>query len=335
MEVGVEMGAKGEEKGMETEMEMETDVLEGLIDPSSRAMDGEYGSGSESGEEVEVSTLSLFENPDANSAEEIDRAPPSPSASNDEPPLFHPKRKRLPSTSPSLSANRTNTSMSNHSDPSIPSHAPITAPTGPHLTMPPRPGAAAKICFKWYHSQPCSQQRRGKCRYTHFISEHGGEVSLPLGIHGHRGCALELCPLRAREAKFERKKKTKAKKVKVENVEVSIVGRGGRSWLERQRGTGEDTEQELAEMRRRVMSDRKERMARDRLMEGRLDYGDEVAEKQEGDGKLRKSDRVSRWDMTFRQKVQPRVLVDYELPGGEERLKWDTDLVRRMFGEIE
>jgi hypothetical protein len=31
----------------------------------------------------------------------------------------------------------------------------------------------------------------------------------------------------------------------------------------------------------------------------------------------------------------PRVLVDYELPAGEERLEWDTDLVRRTFGEIE
>jgi hypothetical protein len=30
-----------------------------------------------------------------------------------------------------------------------------------------------------------------------------------------------------------------------------------------------------------------------------------------------------------------RVLVDYELPAGEERLEWDTDLVRRTFGEIE
>jgi hypothetical protein len=31
----------------------------------------------------------------------------------------------------------------------------------------------------------------------------------------------------------------------------------------------------------------------------------------------------------------PRVLADYELPAGEERLEWDTDLVRRTFGEIE
>jgi hypothetical protein len=31
----------------------------------------------------------------------------------------------------------------------------------------------------------------------------------------------------------------------------------------------------------------------------------------------------------------PRVLVDYELPAGEERLEWDTDLVRKTFGEIE
>jgi hypothetical protein len=32
---------------------------------------------------------------------------------------------------------------------------------------------------------------------------------------------------------------------------------------------------------------------------------------------------------------RPHVLVDYELPAGEERLEWDTDLVRRTFGEIE
>jgi hypothetical protein len=30
-----------------------------------------------------------------------------------------------------------------------------------------------------------------------------------------------------------------------------------------------------------------------------------------------------------------RVLVDYELPEGEERLEWDTDEVRLMAGEIE
>jgi hypothetical protein len=32
---------------------------------------------------------------------------------------------------------------------------------------------------------------------------------------------------------------------------------------------------------------------------------------------------------------EQRVLVEYELPAGEERLDWDTDLVRRMVGEIE
>lgn len=32
---------------------------------------------------------------------------------------------------------------------------------------------------------------------------------------------------------------------------------------------------------------------------------------------------------------RPRVLVDYELPEGEDRLEWDTDRVRRAFGEIE
>lgn len=31
----------------------------------------------------------------------------------------------------------------------------------------------------------------------------------------------------------------------------------------------------------------------------------------------------------------PKVLVNYELPEGEVRLEWDTDLVRRTFGEIE
>ncbi|KAF2130967.1 hypothetical protein P153DRAFT_287286 [Dothidotthia symphoricarpi CBS 119687] len=32
---------------------------------------------------------------------------------------------------------------------------------------------------------------------------------------------------------------------------------------------------------------------------------------------------------------QPFVLVDYPLPEGEARLDWDTDLVRRLFGEIQ
>ncbi|KAH7090581.1 hypothetical protein FB567DRAFT_520174 [Paraphoma chrysanthemicola] len=29
-----------------------------------------------------------------------------------------------------------------------------------------------------------------------------------------------------------------------------------------------------------------------------------------------------------------KVLVDYKLPMGEERLPWDTDYVRRTFGEV-
>jgi hypothetical protein len=32
---------------------------------------------------------------------------------------------------------------------------------------------------------------------------------------------------------------------------------------------------------------------------------------------------------------KPRVLVDYDLPSGDERLDWDTDEVRLVFGEIE
>ncbi|KAF2708392.1 hypothetical protein K504DRAFT_492046 [Pleomassaria siparia CBS 279.74] len=35
------------------------------------------------------------------------------------------------------------------------------------------------------------------------------------------------------------------------------------------------------------------------------------------------------------KKKQPGVLVDYDLPMGDDRLDWDTDLVRRLFGEIE
>jgi hypothetical protein len=33
-------------------------------------------------------------------------------------------------------------------------------------------------------------------------------------------------------------------------------------------------------------------------------------------------------------KVKSRVMVDYELPEGDDRLDWDTDLVRRLYGEI-
>lgn len=34
-------------------------------------------------------------------------------------------------------------------------------------------------------------------------------------------------------------------------------------------------------------------------------------------------------------KKKVKVLVDYELPEGDDRLEWDTDAVRRIFGEIE
>lgn len=312
-------------KGVEAD---QTDVcgkgaLEGLIDPSSRAMNGEYsgsgsGSGSESGDEVGVRTLSL---PD----EKFHRAPLPVST------LSHPrtmvKRTRLPSTEPSTT--RTNTTMFNYTDPPNPSFAPNALPTGPRTSNPPRPPAATQICFNWYHSQPCGR----KCRYAHSISERGREVSLPLGIRGHRGCALELCPLRedlrAREAQGGRKK-AKVKKVKDAR---------GRSGLERQRGARGETEQEILEMRRRVASERKERKTRRRMERRRegmtLDYGHEVLGKQGGDGRLRKSDGVGRWVVAIPQKVRPRVLVGYELPEGEERLEWDTDLVRRIFGEIE
>lgn len=33
--------------------------------------------------------------------------------------------------------------------------------------------------------------------------------------------------------------------------------------------------------------------------------------------------------------IRPRVLIDYELPMGDDRLDWDTDRVRRLFGESE
>jgi hypothetical protein len=44
-------------------------------------------------------------------------------------------------------------------------------------------------------------------------------------------------------------------------------------------------------------------------------------------------------DEGARQKIQAnektRIVVDYELPEGDVRLDWDTDRVRRLFGEIE
>ncbi|KAH3961313.1 hypothetical protein HBH69_192750 [Parastagonospora nodorum] len=325
-----------EKRGIDMEKGGEVDVLEGLIDPSSRAMDGEY---SESGSEV--SAYSPRENSTLCSTETIDRALPSPPASNHEPPLSRPrtmsKRKRVPSLT-----KRTMASPISSSTPSGP-----CIPTGPRSslvrTVPARPGADKQICFNWYHSQPCPRQRKNKCTYTHYISKHGGEVSLPLGIRAHKGCVLELCPLRSVPAEkvVEVASVPKAPKAaRVEEVEqVNIVGRGGKSWLEKRGRTGGETEQEIMEMRRRIKSDARDRRERRRLekksKEGRLDYGDEVEGKQEVDIKKSKSSRVSRRDLSMRKKEQPRVLVDYELPEGEERLEWDTDLVRRIFGEIE
>jgi hypothetical protein len=39
--------------------------------------------------------------------------------------------------------------------------------------------------------------------------------------------------------------------------------------------------------------------------------------------------------LTGHANTEPKVLVDYELPMDESRLDWDTDVVRRAFGEIE
>jgi hypothetical protein len=333
-------------RGMDREMEKggEVDVLEGLIDPSSRAMDGEYG-GSESGSESEsesesgskVSTYSPRENSTFCSTETVGRVFPSPPTSNHEPPLRCPrtmsKRKRVPS-----STKRTIASPNSSSTPSGP-----RIPTGPRSsrvrTIPSRPGTAKQICFNWYHSQPCPRRRRNKCPYTHYINEHGGgEVSLPLGIRAHSGCALELCPLREVPKIAEVPKAPQVTRVE-EVEEVSIVGRDGKSWLEKRCRTGGETEQEIMEMRCRIKSDARDRRERKRLekkwKEGRLDYGDEVEGKQEVIIKQSMSSRVSRRDVSMRQKEQPRVLVDYELPEGEGRLEWDTDLVRKTFGEIE
>jgi hypothetical protein len=52
-----------------------------------------------------------------------------------------------------------------------------------------------------------------------------------------------------------------------------------------------------------------------------------------------KADRRARKSGSARKKTQManthvRMLVDYDLPTGDERLQWDTDEVRRMVGEI-
>jgi hypothetical protein len=46
--------------------------------------------------------------------------------------------------------------------------------------------------------------------------------------------------------------------------------------------------------------------------------------------------RESGWVKRKKAKAKAlvRILVDYDLPTGAERLDWDTDEVRRMVGEI-
>jgi hypothetical protein len=44
--------------------------------------------------------------------------------------------------------------------------------------------------------------------------------------------------------------------------------------------------------------------------------------------------RESGWVKRKKAKALMRILVDYDLPTGAERLDWDTDEVRRMVGEI-
>jgi hypothetical protein len=51
---------------------------------------------------------------------------------------------------------------------------------------------------------------------------------------------------------------------------------------------------------------------------------------------LRKESSVPKeTGLEIQGRTMPKALVDYELPMGEARLEWDTDIVRRLFGEIE
>ena len=49
----------------------------------------------------------------------------------------------------------------------------------------------------------------------------------------------------------------------------------------------------------------------------------------------RRAQKSRRMEKEKAKPIRPvRVLVDYSLPAGSERLDWDTDEVRRMVGEI-
>lgn len=53
------------------------------------------------------------------------------------------------------------------------------------------------------------------------------------------------------------------------------------------------------------------------------------------DAEIGAQERVARRTDDGPIECRQKMLVDYELPGSDQRLDWDTDLVRRLFGEIE
>ncbi|KAE8853593.1 hypothetical protein HRS9122_00585 [Pyrenophora teres f. teres] len=48
----------------------------------------------------------------------------------------------------------------------------------------------------------------------------------------------------------------------------------------------------------------------------------------------KKSQKKKKKANKLMREKEVRVLIDYELPSGSDRLSWDTDEVRRMVGEI-
>ncbi|CAE7024230.1 hypothetical protein PTT_05275 [Pyrenophora teres f. teres 0-1] len=77
----------------------------------------------------------------------------------------------------------------------------------------------------------------------------------------------------------------------------------------------------------RARNQKKEEETMPSRISGEGDVMKKKSQKKKSQKKKKKANKLMR-------EKEVRVLIDYELPSGSDRLSWDTDEVRRMVGEI-
>lgn len=182
---------------------------------------------------------------------------------------------------------------------------------GQSLASPQEATTALKqeICFYWYHSGRCSHQNTS-CSYLHKLDNPIIRVQLPNLRKPHRqNCPLPRCPVRLLRTNQQDTHFVMA-------TEHHVEAEGPYTTI-KAKGSDDRTVANPAILQK---SNKRPR---------RRSYGQKRSTK-----RIRLQRKAPMEEDEPAQK-ELRVLVDYELPEGKDRADWDTDFVRRAFGEIE